>query len=283
MGTVEPTLVTLPPPLEPPGNWAARALVALLWQRRLPTRVARALDRGLIALGWSTKTVRAGTWRFRVRRLTADEFFVREVLVERQYNPAGFEINPADQIIDVGGNVGAFAIAAAAQAPRGRVITLEPVQQNFSLLVRNIRLNSLANILAVRAAVLAERRPATVYLSREGTGSHSLFRDLTGPPRGAQQVEGLTLADVFQRYSLDVCHFLKLDCEGAEYEILYGLAPAQLARIEKLAIEYHAHPGQSKRQQADALVAYLQDAGYHIAAYTDVVDTNRGLILARRR
>jgi FkbM family methyltransferase len=279
---VEPTLVLLPPPLEPPGNWATRSLVALLTQRRLPTRVARLFERALIALGWPTKTLRAGSLRFRVRRLTADEFFVREVLVERQYNPDGFEINPADQIIDVGGNVGAFAIGAAVLARRGRVVTLEPVLENFSLLVRNVRLNGLDNIVPVRAAVLSQRRPATVYLSPEGTGSHSLFADLTGPPHGEQQVDGMTLPDVFDRYQLDVCHFLKLDCEGAEYEILYGLPSSYFSRIEKLAIEYHARPGNPKRRQADGLVTHLQNAGYQIAAYTDVVGTNRGMILARR-
>jgi FkbM family methyltransferase len=282
MVPVEPTLVSLPPPTEPPGNWATRSLVALLKQRRLPTRLARALDRTLLALGVPTKTLRAAGLRFHVRRLTADEFFVREVLVERQYNPDGFEINPTDQIIDVGGNVGAFAIAAAAQARRGRIVTLEPVQENFSLLVRNVRLNGLDNIVPVRAAVLSQQRPATVYLSPEGTGSHSLFAELTGPPRGAQQVEGLTLADVFERFQIEVCHFLKLDCEGAEYEILYNLSPTYFSRIEKLAIEYHTRAGESKRQQADGLVAHLQHAGYRIDVYTDVLGTNRGMILARR-
>ena len=279
---MEPTLVSLPPPLEPSGNWLTRSLVAVLKQRRLPTRVARALDRALIVFGASTKTVRAAGLQLRVRRLTADDFFVREVFVQRQYNPDGFEINPTDQIIDVGGNVGAFAIAAAIQACRGRVITVEPVQENFSLLGRNIRLNGLDNIVPLRAAVVARSCPTTVYLSPEGTGSHSVLADLSGPPRGEQQVDGVTLPDLFERYRLDVCHFLKLDCEGSEYDILYGLPASYFPRIQKLAIEYHTRPGESKRNQSDGLVSHLQNAGYRIEAYTDVVDTNRGMIFARR-
>ena len=279
---MEPTLVSLPPPLEPPGNWLTRSLVAVFLQHRLPTRAARGLDRALIALGLPTKTVRVQGLRLKVRRLTADEFFVREVLVDRQYSPAGFEINPTDTVIDVGGNVGAFAIGAAVEARNGRVVAVEPVRENFSLLVRNIRLNRLNNVVPVQAAVLSERRPATVYLSPEGTGSHSVFAELTGTPRGEQQVDSVTLPELFDRYQLNICHFLKLDCEGAEYEILRGLPESCFQRIQKLVVEYHALPGQSKRGQSDELVAHLQTAGYRIEAYTDVAGTNRGMIYARR-
>jgi FkbM family methyltransferase len=279
---VEPTHVSLPPPQQPSGSWVTRSLVALLRQHRLPTRVSRWLDRSLIALGLPTKTFCVRGLQFRVRRLTADEFFVREVLIDRQYNPAGFEINPTDNVLDIGGNVGAFAVGAASQAGRGRVISVEPVQENFSLLVRNVGLNQLKNIIPVRAAVLAQRRPVTVYLSPEGTGSHSVFADVTGSPRGEQQVDGVTLPDLFEQYQLDVCHFLKLDCEGAEYEILYGLPESYFPRIEKLAIEYHARGGEPKRTQSDKLVAHLQAVGYRIEGYTDVADTPRGMIHARR-
>lgn len=279
---MEPTLVSLPPPLKPSGNWLTRSLVALVWQRRLPTRVADWLDRSLIALGRPTKTIHAPGARLRVRRLTADEFFVREVFLDRQYNPDGFEINPTDNILDVGGNVGAFAINAALQACRGRVISVEPVQENFALLAQNVGLNRLQNVILVRAAVLSEHGSATVYLSPEGTGSHSVYADVSGPPRGEQRVDVVTLPDLFEQHQLDICHFLKLDCEGAEYEILYGLPRPYFSRIEKLAIEYHARAGESKRRQADGLVAHLQAVGYRIEAYTDIADTPRGMILARR-
>lgn len=283
---MEPTLVSLPPSVTPSGNWVVRSLIAIFRERRLPTRVARTLDRLLAGLGASTKTIRAGGLPMHVRRLSADVFFVREALVERQYNPPGFEIQPTDRIIDVGGNIGAFAVCAAVQAPRGRVVTLEPAAENFALLVRNLRLNRLRNVIPVPAAVLSDARPATLYLSPDGTGSHSIFADLAAAPHAAphavQPTDAVSLPELFERYELDVCQFLKLDCEGAEYEILYELPASYFPRIEKIALEYHARPNAPKRQQADGLVAHLQRVGYRIAGYTDVADTNRGMIFARR-
>jgi FkbM family methyltransferase len=240
------------------------------------------LDRAKIACGLATKTIRVQGLRFRVRRLTADEFFIAEVVVERQYNPAGFEINATDTVIDVGGNVGAFAVWAGSCAGRGRVITLEPVAENFSLLIRNLRRNALSHVTAVPAAVLSQRGAATIYLSSQGTGSHSARREFTGPLRGEQTVEAVTIGDIFERFGIDRCDFLKLDCEGAEYEILEHLPPELFHRIGKLVLEYHTQAEESKRAQADGLIERLQDAGYRIENYTDVVGTPRGMIFARR-
>ena len=56
----------------------------------------------------------------------------------------------------------------------------------------------------------------------------------------------------------------------------------KFSRIDKLVLEYHTKADEPKRRQSDGLIECLQNAGYRIAAYTDVADTNRGMIYARR-
>ena len=280
---VQPTLVKLPEPVQPSGNWLRRTWVAMLHERRLPTRLATWLDRLWTALGRPTRTIRVGECRLSVRRLAADEHYVREVIGEQAYNPAGFEIGPTDVVIDVGGNIGAFAVLAGRRATEGRVISVEPVESNFELLCKNLRRNRLDHVLPLKAAIVGRAiEEVNVFLSPAGSGSHSTLAELAGTACQTEQVPAFRLEDLFQRYNLERCDFLKLDCEGAEFEILDELPPHLAERICRIALEYHVMPSQKKHEQADRLIECLEKHGFHVESYTDVIATNYGMILARR-
>lgn len=279
---MEPTAVFLSPPAQPQGNWIVRTWTALVKEQRLPTRIANAIDRVSIWLGCRTKTLRVGGFRVKVRRLTSDEHFVRDVLVDREYNPPGYEIHPEDVVIDVGGNIGEFALLAAGWARRGKVIAVEPVCDSFRLLRKNVSLNYLNNVFPIHAAVSTEKGPVPIYLSDHSTGLHSLVSESSGGSSDHELVEAVGLEEIFDQYDIPRCDFLKLDCEGAEFSILHGLSGHLYRRIEKVVVEYHVTSIDQKRVQADSLVERLQGAGFRVDIYTDVVQTNRGMIYARR-
>ena len=248
-------------------------------EHRLPTAFQVALDRLSILVGRRHKTITAGGLRFRVRRLAADEHFVREVVVDEEYVPAGYEIGERDLVVDAGGNIGSFALYAANKARLGRVVSLEPIEDNYRLLVANVALNRFDNVSAKRAALVAHRGPARVYLSSYGSGGHSVLRDLAQQSQAFEEVQGVTLEDVFDEYQLPRCDFLKLDCEGAEFEILQGLNPEVCRRVDKVVLEYHTFPDRDKYEQSRELVERLIELGFEIDRYTDVMGTNWGTIL----
>ncbi len=278
---MDPVPVVPPPPYQPPGGWLRRTCRAVFRERRLPTRLAEQLDRFWIRLGRTTRVVRTAGCQIRVRRLAADQHYLREVIEQRAYHPPGYEIGPADTVVDVGGNIGAFAVWAGRQAPRGRVITIEPVSENFRLLRENLRRNGLEHVQPIQAAVQGHPPgDVTVYWSAAGTGHHTILPELAGAPLGSERVPGLTLESLFARFRLERCDFLKMDCEGAEFEILASL-PAELApRIAKLALEYHTRGDRPKREQAGELIDRLTSYGFRIDRYTDLLDTPRGMIFA---
>jgi FkbM family methyltransferase len=284
MGKIfEPTLVTVAEPQRPAGNWLRRSCTAMLVERRLPTRAAVALDRMLIRLGWRTKSLRVAGFDLRVRRLEADEHYVREVMVERAYGPPGYEIRETDTVVDVGGNIGALALDAGRRARRGRVVSVEPVEANFRLLCENVSRNRLPNVTPLRAAVVGtSATETTVYLSPLGSGHHTIVRPLAGEASRGETVEAVRLQDLFERYAIECCNFLKLDCEGAEFEILENM-PAEIARrISRLAMEYHTQGDRPKREQGSRLIDILLGLGFRIDQYTDVQGTPRGMIFAQR-
>ncbi len=240
------------------------------------------LNRLLILSGCRHKTISAGGLRFRVRRLAADEHFVRDVVVNEEYAPEGYEITAQDLVVDIGGNIGSFALYAAAKARAGQVVSVEPIQDNYRLLVQNIKMNGFDNVLAKQAALVPRRKTVRIYLGTLGFGSHSILPVLAQQRQRFEDVEGITLADLFEEYQLPHCDFLKMDCEGAEFEILREMDLDLCRRISKLVVEYHTLPDRDKYEQAHELVDRLVELGFTIDRYTDVVGTNWGTIYARR-
>src|SRR5688572_24810655 len=86
----EPSRYVRPALAGPSGHWLKRASVALLVERRLPYRMSTALDKLCNSVGLRRKTVKADGFRVRVRRLTCDEQFVHNILLNHDYTPAGF-------------------------------------------------------------------------------------------------------------------------------------------------------------------------------------------------
>lgn len=277
----EPRPVTEPLPSVAPGNAAVRALRAIFVEHRLPTRLEHATERLLVALGRPAKTISADGLRFRVRRFAADEHFVHDV-VHGTYAPPGYEVREADVVLDIGANVGAFAVWAAKRAPRGRVIALEPASENFALLEQNVGLNGLTNVVPLKAALADRAATVTLHLAERSSGDHSIDPAVMGPSRGREVVEAVTLAGLHDRLGLDACDLIKFNCEGAEVPVVLGLDPPTAVRLRRLILGYHVDPSRPKRPQADALVRKLLELGFMIDDYTDVVGTHRGTILARR-
>lgn len=100
--------------------------------------------------------------------------------------------------------------------------------------------------------------------------------------RTYEDVEGVTLENVFDEFQLSHCDFLKLDCEGAEFEILENVDPNLCRRVNKLVVEYHTFPDRDKLEQSNGLVERLADLGFTVDVYTDVIGTNWGTIYAKR-
>jgi FkbM family methyltransferase len=189
--------------------------------------------------------------------------------VHRQYDPPeGF--GDDDVIVDIGANVGLFSVRAATYAPRGTVLAFEPAPDNFARLKENIQLNGLANVIAIQAAIAGKTESRHMYLGTEDTVSHSLWKGWGGSEQEIT-VQCRTLEDVMQEYKLTHIDLLKVDCEGAEGEIILGLDDETLRRIRRIGMEVHEWPGSDNTRQ---LKSFLESKGF-------LVSTERGFDAVR--
>jgi FkbM family methyltransferase len=258
-----------PEPPPPKGSPIERALYAVFIERRLPYRIQVFWDRFCRIIGWRQKTVRAAGFEVRVRRGTCDEAFVQNVITNLEYNSQGYEIRSGETVVDVGANIGTFTLLASrAVGVEGRVFAFEPESENYALLRENVAHNGCLNVTAERVAVAGQIGQMTLHHANEG-GFHSLHANRLSGSRSAEEVDALTLKYLLDRHGITHCDLLKVDCEGAEYEILYNLPDDCWARISKIVMEYHGidRDTTQDRARADALATYIEGHGFHIDTY----------------
>jgi FkbM family methyltransferase len=182
-----------------------------------------------------------------------------------------FSVPPSSVVVDVGANVGVFSLLASRTA---RIVyALEPSSSNFSLLRSNTSLAE--NVVPLQIACAREDGEAFLDLSSDPV-SFSLASGSTSAKH--ESVEVISLATLFGRYKIERCDFLKLDCEGCEFEILLDSGPSALSRVERVVMEYHDH--RSTRFSHRDLLRALQQMGFEAISYNP--NGSHGMIAATR-
>jgi FkbM family methyltransferase len=160
-------------------------------------------------------------------------------------------------IVDVGAHVGAFTCWAAVRAPAARIVSFEPEPRNYADLVANVSRNELGpRVSTVNAAVgstdgVVELR---IPVHRDTTSSAATEGRLTTVP--SVDFKRFLAVDAEGRVDL-----LKMDCEGAEWEVLGSLDPAAWERIGCLVLECHAGADRT----IEDMIELLEGAGFEVS------------------
>lgn len=211
-----------------------------------------------------------------------DLWSVKETFLDRFYERYGFVLAPGWVVVDIGAAIGEFTVWAAA-VPGTRVIACEPFPGSVDLLIRNIHLAAADNVEIVAKAVAGHRGE----LRLEVAGGEPLsFTSSEARPdavtaQGAVIVEAVTLADLIDLADARRIDLLKLDCEGAEYDILMNAAAGALSRVDRIVMEYHDVV--TEYTHAD-LVDFLEGQGFDVQVVPNVVHPDEiGYLRAERR
>ena len=218
--------------------------------------------------------------RMKIRVNTFDKQAIYEVWGMKEYENEHFTINSSDVIMDIGAHIGAFSVWAAQKAVSGQVFAFEPNPENYALLEENKKLNDLTNIHTFNSAVSEIRGQAKLFTSDFHNMTHSFFEEGT---RDNILVPTISLADIFEEYRLEKVHFLKIDAEGAEYQIILNTPARILQRIDKIFIEYHDYLNHGYNYKD--LTRYLAENGFQTETGASAFHRyilKLGLIRARR-
>lgn len=178
---------------------------------------------------------------------SVDETIYFDVIVNNEY-----WINEEDMwgknVLDIGANIGTFVLMAARHGAK-RIVAIEPFKKNYEKLFEHF--GDDPRVLMLNLAV-TDGTTENIYLEGEGIFVHS-SKNNCGP-----SIKTITLSSCLQFFDRDDNNLvLKLDCEGAEYEILFSANTEDILRFETIYIEIHKGYGDH-----DRLCDYLKNLGY---------------------
>jgi len=187
-----------------------------------------------------------------------DRWVINEIWIHEIYSPSGFEIKESDTVIDIGGHIGTFSMFAAMHAKNGKIFTFEPFPENYGVLKENIALNKFTNVEMINLGVSSEKCIRRIYINEKGSCCNSMYVE----NENFIDVKCITLEDIFNDYKIEKCNFLKIDCEGEEYEIIFATPDEIFEKIDKISLEYHDEF--VKKYNVGMLKEFLEKKGYRI-------------------
>ena len=219
--------------------------------------------RALSSLAYRARWARLGVFYLKspkIDRLQVGEHSVRLLLPETERSVQEHEFHriaiedcyrlakisrPVRTVLDVGANIGLFAIAARHHFPEAAIHCYEPNPALASFILPHCK--------AVNATYYAEAigaKSGSVSLNSRGNSLHSTISSVGF-------IRQTAFCDATAR--LGEIDLLKLDCEGAEWDLFSVTEPWQ--QVRHLTMEYHlwANPGAT----VETLFAKLEALGFH--------------------
>jgi FkbM family methyltransferase len=179
----------------------------------------------------------------------ADIFVLREVLVDEAYGDVLPLLTKKNiRLLDIGANLGSFTIWMHRTVGVREVHCFEPEPDSFRLLQFNLSLNDCRTVETHECAVGGEARTVNISLKESSPGGTSIYAHDPAAPQG-RSVPVIAFGDWLRKIKGDF-DLLKVDCEGAEWEILGKTDPQQFARFRVFIAEVHNDP-ENKRAVAD--------------------------------
>ncbi|MGH2707123.1 MAG: FkbM family methyltransferase [Actinomycetota bacterium] len=171
-------------------------------------------------------------------------------------------LTPGMTFVDIGAHVGYFTLLGArAVAPTGRVFAIEPEPRNYGFLRKNVRLNGIRNVRAIRAAAWSRSGRTVLSVSEENSGDHRAFQ------------RGLQPAISVRRLALDhvlptelPLHVVKSDLQGTDHMALRGMEKAIQRSHPVMLVEFWPPGIQEFGDDPVEVVRFYWGLGYKIQA-----------------
>jgi len=249
------------------GTRVAGALLRFWQQRMLRRSVIARIDDGYLM------------------HVDAQSFIERDLMLfgafERELHDfIGSTLRKGAVFLDVGANVGCYSLQAASLVgPTGRVVSFEPSPLVFERLRQNVDLNGFTNTSLCSCALGGASARRLLYLEAGNEGYSNAIASLHpsvwhGRRDTSREIEVRTMDEWFQESGLSRLDLVKIDVEGAEFEVLEGARQTLATHQPTIAMEVCDHTYAAAGRQPAMLSGFFDALGYR----TERLDKNGDLV-----
>ena len=171
-------------------------------------------------------------------------------------------LKPGDGFIDIGANIGHYSLLASRiVGDEGCVVAIEAAEWIHSILDKHVALNQRRNIRTVQVAASAARGTLKLFPGSAGNCGKTSTIKRNGK---SIDVQALPMSEILTEDEIARTRMIKIDVEGAELEVLRGLAPLLGRMREDLEIVMEVSPSLMPEPEAsrDAIFSIMNQNGF---------------------
>lgn len=218
-----------------------------------------------------------------LRKGTKDEQIAYEVLSQDCYNFLSWKPRRYPKfIVDIGAQIGCFSCLASQTYGEAQTLSFEMLKDNYKIAKKN--LSQYENNKCFHGAVMGKNKPIGFFENKENSGGHKVVYKGKDSYLGENRINlnyklksdfnSFNFTEIFSDNNIDKIDFLKMDCEGSEYEIIPHLIETDLIKkIDNISIELH---GRDQKEYA-ATLNFLSESyesvtmkGNHLAHFRNL-------------
>jgi len=153
-----------------------------------------------------------------------------------------FEIDKCETIIDLGSSIGIFSAIALTNNPNLKIITVEMAESFYNVCSNTFK--DYPNVTTLNNAVHIESDKDIVYYT-DNENSENLGNSIIKNQYDylnatiEKSIKTISIEDIIKRYDIDKVSLLKMDIEGAEYDIIENITDETLSKIDRIHLEFH--------------------------------------------
>ena len=173
------------------------------------------------------------------------------------------QVRTGDVFYDIGANLGFFSVLVGRLVGNtGAVYAFEPVPANVSVLRRNARLNALNNIAVLRIACSNRVGRSELLLAHHVGGA--VLKSSGVPPdlAGSLMVDTSSIDSLVESRRIKPPHFVKIDVEGAEMDVLQGMESVLRNWAPKILLEVDDKSAEGCEEKLSLCRRFLHDVNY---------------------